>query len=91
MHLAGKRIAIVIAAGFHEHELLYPYYRFKEAGAEVIVAGPEAGATLYGEGRHGLDGLPFRTDAAITDLNAESLHGPASAGRHLRAAFPAGA
>lgn len=71
--LVGKRIAILIATGFHEHELLFPYYRLKEAGAEVIVAGPEAGVTLYGEGRHGMDGLPFKTDAAIRDLRADDL------------------
>jgi len=71
--LAGKRIAILIATGYHEHELLFPYYRFKEAGAEVTVAGPEAGVTVYGEGRHGMDGLPFRTDAAIRDLRADDL------------------
>ncbi len=73
MDLTGKRIAIAIATGFHEHELLYPYYRFKEAGAQVLVAGPEAGATLYGEGRHGMDGLPFSATMAIGDLKAEDL------------------
>jgi len=71
--LAGKRIAILIATGYHEHELLFPYYRFKEAGAEVIVAGPESGVTVYGEGRHGMDGLPFETTAAIRDLRADDL------------------
>ena len=73
MDLSGKRIGIAIATGFHEHELLYPYYRFKEAGAEVIVAGPEAGVKLSGEGVHGTDGLPFKTTAAIADLDPDTL------------------
>lgn len=37
------------------------------------MAGPEAGATLLGEGRHGKDGLPFTTDAGIADLRADDL------------------
>jgi protease I len=73
MELAGKRIAILIATGYHEHEFLYPYYRLKEAGAEVIVAGPAAAETLLGEGRHGMDGLPFATEAAIGELKVEEL------------------
>ena len=73
MKLEGKRIAILVATGYHEHELLFPYYRFKEAGASVTVAGPEAGATVYGEGRHGMDGLPFAADAAIGDLKADDF------------------
>jgi protease I len=73
MELAGRRIGILIATGYHEHELVYPYYRLKEAGAEVVVAGPEAGVTVLGEGRHGMDGLPFVTDAGIADLKAEEI------------------
>jgi protease I len=73
MDLTGRRVAILIATGYHEHELLYPYYRLKEAGARVVVAGPEAEATLFGEGRHGRDGLPFVPEAAIADLNADEL------------------
>jgi protease I len=73
MELSGKHIAILIATGYHEHELLFPYYRLKEAGAEVIVAGPEAGATVWGEGRHGMDGLPFVTDIALHQLRASEL------------------
>jgi protease I len=73
MELAGKRVGILIATGYHEHELLFPYYRLKEAGAEVIVAGPEGGVTVYGEGRHGMDGLPFETEVAIGELNADEL------------------
>jgi len=73
MEVRGKRIAILIATGYHEHEFLFPYYRLKEAGAEVIVAGPEAGATLLGEGQHGTDGLPFVAEAAIADLRPDDL------------------
>lgn len=73
MDLTGKRVAILISTGYHEHELLYPYYRLKEAGAEVIVAGPDAGGTVYGEGIHGMDGLPFDTETAIGDLRADDL------------------
>jgi protease I len=73
MELPGKRIGILIATGYHEHELLYPYYRLKEAGADVVVAGPEAGAVLLGEGRHGKDGLEFTTEAAISDLSPDGL------------------
>lgn len=73
MQLAGKRIGILIATGYHEHELLFPYYRLKEAGADVVVAGPQAGETLLGEGRHGKDGLEFTAEAAISDLSADRL------------------
>jgi protease I len=75
MDLTGKRIGILIATGYHEHELLFPYYRLKEAGAEVIVAAPESGETVFGEGRHGMDGLPFTADCAIRDLRADELAG----------------
>lgn len=73
MVLNGKRIAILIATGYNEHELLFPYYRLKEAGAEVIVGGPERGGTCYGEGRHGTDGLPFPVDTSVSDLRAKDL------------------
>ena len=73
MELAGRRIGILIATGYHEHELVYPYYRLKEAGVDVVVAGPEAGEALLGEGRHGRDGLEFATGAAISDLSADGL------------------
>jgi protease I len=61
-HLAGERLkgcraAMIIASGYHEHEFWFPYYRLKEEGVDVVVAGPEAGM-VYGEGRHGKDGLP---------------------------------
>ncbi len=73
MDLQGKRVGILLATGYHEHEFFFPYYRFQEAGAEVIVAGPEAKTTYYGEGRSGMDGLLFDSTAAIRELRAEDL------------------
>jgi len=68
--LAGRRVAIVIADGYHEHEFWFPYYRFAEAGAETIVAGPKAGE-VSGEGRHGRGGLPARVTHTVEQLADE--------------------
>jgi len=67
MKLEGCKVAIIIANGYHEHEFWFPYYRFKEEGAEVIVAGPEVGV-VYGEGRHGKDGLPAQVTHSVEQL-----------------------
>ena len=67
--LAGRRVAILIATGYHDHEFWFPYYRFREEGAEVVVAGPQLGRVL-GEGRHGSDGLP----AHITSTALQIAH-----------------
>jgi len=64
MALDGCTVAIVIANGYHDHEFWFPYYRFREAGAEVLVAGPSVG-TVHGEGRHGKDGLPAQVTHTV--------------------------
>ena len=52
MELSGKRIAILIEDLYNEFEFWYPYYRMKEAGAQVTVVG--TGAKEY----HSKIGLP---------------------------------
>ena len=44
MSLKGLKVAILVEDYFDERELIYPYYRFKEAGAEVVLVGPKKGA-----------------------------------------------
>lgn len=79
MSLKDCRVVIVIEMGYHEHEFWVPYYRFKEEGAEVIVAGPKVGV-VYGEGRHGgYDGLPAEITHSvdqIAELEFDALYLP---------------
>ena len=43
------KIAVLVENGFEDVELLYPYYRFQEAGYQVEVVGPEAGVSYKGK------------------------------------------
>ena len=55
---------------YEDLELWYPKLRLIEAGAEVVVAGPEAGRTYAGK-----NGYPCLSDAAIDDVTADSFDG----------------
>ena len=65
MKLSGQRVLMFIDNVFEDMELLYPYYRLIEEGAEVVVAGPEYGGVYIGK-----NGYPFKSTAAIADMNA---------------------
>ena len=58
--LANKRILMFVDDIYEDLELWYPKLRLAEAGVEVTVAGPEAGATYAGK-----HGYPCRADARI--------------------------
>lgn len=67
MELKGKRIAILVEDLYNEFEFWYPYYRMKEAGAEVMVVG--TGAKEY----HSKIGLPAPGGVSAESVNAEQF------------------
>jgi len=60
MELAGKKVFILTETMYNDLEFWYPYYRLKEAGAEVIVVGPMGGMVYTGKA-----GLPVKADAGL--------------------------
>lgn len=63
--LQGYRVAVLVEEQYEPLELWYPVLRLREAGAEVSIVGPEAGATYRSK-----DGYPARADAAAADVRA---------------------
>ncbi|MBI9110064.1 type 1 glutamine amidotransferase domain-containing protein [Maridesulfovibrio ferrireducens] len=68
MKMKGMRVLMFVENVFEDMELLYPYYRLIEEGAEVVVAGPESGTVYTGK-----NGYPFRSTAAIADQQEDDF------------------
>ena len=68
--LSGKRFLFFVGDIYEDLELWYPKLRLIEAGAEVVVAGPEAGVRY--SGKHG---YPCVSDAAIAEMNSADFDG----------------
>ncbi len=68
--LDGKKILVIVGDIYEDLELWYPKLRLIEAGAEVVVAGPEAEVTYAGK-----NGYPCKSDAALSDMQAENFDG----------------
>ncbi len=58
--LQGKRVPVLVGDIYEDLELWYPKLRLIEAGAEVVVAGPEAGRRSGGPQAAGWDKLLSR-------------------------------
>lgn len=68
--LEGCRVLMLVGDIYEDLELWYPKLRLQEAGAEVVVAGPEADADYAGK-----HGYPCVSDAAIGDVAASDFAG----------------
>ncbi len=66
----GKRILVFVGDIYEDLELWYPKLRMIEAGAEVVVAGAEAGRSYAGK-----NGYPCVSDASLADVTAEDFDG----------------
>jgi protease I len=66
--LRGARIVVLAESQYQELELWYPVLRFREAGADVVVASPARGA-LYAS----KIGYPVRSDAAVEEIDPQDV------------------
>lgn len=70
MNLQGKKVAVLVEHQYQELEVWYPYYRLKEAGANVVMVGPEAGVSFPSK-----LGYPAKSEKAARDLKASDFDG----------------
>src|SRR5258708_1854340 len=68
--LSGKRFLVFVDDVYEDLELWYPKLRLIEAGANVVVAGPEAERKYAGK-----HGYPCLSDAAIGDVESTDFQG----------------
>ena len=68
--LADRRFLMFVEDIYEDLELWYPKLRLQEAGAAVVLAGPEAGRTY--QGKHS---YPCRSDASIREMRANDFSG----------------
>ncbi len=64
------KILALIEKDFEDLEHSYPVIRLEEAGYEVVVAGPEAGATYYGK-----YGVPGKSDITFSEVDPADYAG----------------
>ncbi len=70
MELQGKKVAILAEEMYNEFELVYPYYRLLEAGAETLIIGSGTADTYNSK-----VGLPVKVDAAVANVKAADFDG----------------
>ena len=70
MELQDKKIAIPVESLFNTFEFWYPYYRLKEAGADVVVVGTGSSETYTGK-----PGTEVKVDTSIDQVSATDFDG----------------
>jgi len=75
MSLKGKRIAVLVDQLHQEMEVWYPYYRLKEAGAEVYLVGAEVGKNYPSK-----VGYPAVAEKSYSEVKPEDYDGVVAPG-----------
>ena len=70
MELQGKNVVIPVESLFNTFEFWYPYYRLKEAGADVTVVGSGSADTYTGK-----PGTEIKVDTSIEQVSADNYDG----------------
>ena len=70
MPLTGKKVAVLVDQLYQELEVWYPYYRLKEAGAQVDFIAAEAGKTYPSK-----LGYPAVADKSYAAISADEYDG----------------
>jgi protease I len=70
MELPGKKVVIPVESMFNTFEFWYPYFRLKEAGAEVTVVGSGSAETYTGK-----PGTEVKVDVSIDQVSAAEFDG----------------
>lgn len=69
MDLKGIRVAILVEDLYQDQEVWYPYFRLREAGADVVIVG--TGKPTY----TGKYGYPIRADTSAEQVSAGDFDG----------------
>ena len=70
MELKGKKILIMVETFYNEFEFWYPFYRLKEAGAQVTVVGSGSADTYKSKA-----GLPVTVDTTAETITVADYDG----------------
>jgi protease I len=70
MELKGKKILILVETFYNEFEFWYPFYRLKEAGAQVTVVGSGSADTYTSKA-----GLPVKADTSADQVAVADYDG----------------
>ena len=70
MELKGKRIAVLVDNIYQDQEVWYPYFRFKEAGAQVVTVAAKAGETYTSK-----HGYPITSEVTYDSVRAADFDG----------------
>lgn len=77
----SKTVLLLVEDGFRDEEVIYPYYRFIEAGFDVKVVGPEKNKEYMGKFGIGIKSTLAPEDVDINEIAAVIIPGGYAPGK----------